>query len=148
MTDDVTCGHCRRPIATAARGWAADKTVLCHTGTLPPVGYPPDCFRLAVIYGHATDGSCCPELAAASALAERMADRAGHAALLRDAAEILQARGHPGDTLLAATLRCAADAFPWEYGVMPTDVDDVMTGLVRTADEIVQRAQMEGGGDD
>lgn len=58
MTDD-TCGHCRRPIVTASRGWAADGTVLCHTGTLPPDADPPDCYRLATIYGHATDGSCC-----------------------------------------------------------------------------------------
>lgn len=59
MTDDVTCGHCRRPIATASRGWAADKTVLCHTGTLPPDAEPPDCYRLVTIYGHSTNGYCC-----------------------------------------------------------------------------------------
>lgn len=72
-------------------------------------------------------------------LAQRMADKAAHPALVLRAAEILQTRGHPGDTLLAATLRCAADALPWRYGVVSPDVDDVMTGLVRTADEIVQQ---------
>jgi len=71
-------------------------------------------------------------------LADRMADKAAHPALLLRAAGILQSRGYSGDRLLAATLRCAADALPWTYGVGTIDVDDVMTGLVRTADEIVQ----------
>lgn len=83
------------------------------------------------------------EYEAARRLAERMSAREEHAALLRDAAEILQGRGVPGDTCLAATLRCAADAFPWRYGAASPDVDDVMTGLVRTADEIVQNDRKE-----
>ena len=137
--NDETCGHCGRPITTAARGWAADGTVLCHTGTVPPDDDPPDCYRLVLIYRHAADGSCCLELAAASGLAQRMADKAGHAALLRAAADILKDRNLPGDACLRTTLLCAADAFPWKYGAMPPNVDDVMTGLVRTADAIVEQ---------
>ena len=56
---EATCGHCGRPITTAARGWAADGTVLCHTGTIPPGNDPPDCFKLCTVYEHAPDGSCC-----------------------------------------------------------------------------------------
>lgn len=59
MTADATCGHCKRPITTASRGIAADGTVLCHTGTIPPRNDPPDCYRLVTIYQHATDGTCC-----------------------------------------------------------------------------------------
>lgn len=59
--NDETCGHCGRPFATAPRGTAADGTVLCHTGTIPPGDDPPDCFRLCTVYQHATDGSCCPD---------------------------------------------------------------------------------------
>ena len=56
---DVTCGHCGRPIMTAARGWAADGTALCHTGTIPPDSEPPDCYRLVTVHGHDADGACC-----------------------------------------------------------------------------------------
>lgn len=72
-----------------------------------------------------------------------MAAKDTHAGTALAAAEILQSRGQAGDTLMAATLRCAADVLPWRYGVMPPEVDDVMTGLVRVADEIVQRARSE-----
>ena len=54
-----TCGHCGRPFESASRGTAADGTVLCHTGTIPPDAEPPDCCRLVTIYGHASDGLCC-----------------------------------------------------------------------------------------
>jgi hypothetical protein len=136
--NEVKCGHCGREMPPHQRAYA-NGIDLCHTGTMPPDAYPPDCYRLVLIYRHAANGSCCPELAAASGLAQRMADKAGHAALLRAAAEILEVRNLPGDACLQTTLLCAADAFPWKYGVMPPDVDDVMTGLVRTADEIVQQ---------
>jgi len=53
------CGHCERPLIGAARGWAADSTLLCHTGTVPPDDDPPDCFRLVTVYQHVADGSCC-----------------------------------------------------------------------------------------
>jgi len=55
----VICGHCDRPITQASRGIAADGTVLCHTGTLPPGNEPQDCYRLVTQYSHAADGSCC-----------------------------------------------------------------------------------------
>jgi hypothetical protein len=56
---EVTCGHCGRPITTASRGWAADGTVLCHTGILTPDAESPDCYRLVTLLHHATDGRCC-----------------------------------------------------------------------------------------
>lgn len=59
MTDEAICGHCHRPITQASRGIAADGTVLCHTGTLPPDAEPADCYRLVTQRGHAVDGSCC-----------------------------------------------------------------------------------------
>lgn len=81
------------------------------------------------------------ELEGARRLYERMAAKETHRAILLNAANILQTRGMPGDTHLATTLRCAADAFPWRYGAVSPDVDDVMTGLVRTADEIVEQSR-------
>jgi hypothetical protein len=57
--EPATCGHCHREITTASRGWAADGTVLCHTGTLPPDGEPMDCYRLVLLHQHAADGTCC-----------------------------------------------------------------------------------------
>lgn len=136
--DDAICGHCGRTIPPYQRAYA-NGIDLCHTGTMPPDADPPDCYRLVTIYQHAANGSCCPELAAASELAQRMADRTSHAALLRAAADMLRDRGLPGDACLRTTVLCAADAFPWKYGVTSPDVDDVITGLVRTADEIVQQ---------
>lgn len=59
MDEPVTCGHCGREITQASRGWAADGTVLCHTGTIPPDAEPPDCYRLVEVYLHQPDGSCC-----------------------------------------------------------------------------------------
>lgn len=56
---EATCGHCGRPITQASRGWAADGTVLCHTGTIPADVEPQDCYRLVTIYRHLTDGTCC-----------------------------------------------------------------------------------------
>lgn len=143
----VKCGHCGREMPPHQRAYA-NGIDLCHTGTMPPDGEPPDCYRLVTIYQHAVNGSCCPELASASGLARRMADKAGHAALLRAAAETLKDRNLPGDACLRTTLLCAADVFPWTYGVMPPGVDDVMTGLVRTADEIEEWRKTAPSGPD
>jgi hypothetical protein len=54
-----TCGHCGQPFPSASRGIAADGTVLCHTGTVPPSDEPQDCHRQVTVYHHATDGLCC-----------------------------------------------------------------------------------------
>jgi hypothetical protein len=54
-----TCGHCGRPITTAARGWAADGTMLCHTGIIPPIAQPMDCYILVTRDGHSATGECC-----------------------------------------------------------------------------------------
>jgi hypothetical protein len=56
---DATCGHCGRPITTAARGWAADGTALCHTGIIPPIAQPMDCYKLVTTWGHQSNGECC-----------------------------------------------------------------------------------------
>lgn len=57
-TTSTTCGHCHAPIANPSRGHAEDGTPLCHTGTLPPICDPPDCYRLVTVYGHRADGLC------------------------------------------------------------------------------------------
>jgi nucleoside-diphosphate-sugar epimerase len=54
----VPCGHCGRPIESAARGMVG-ATWLCHTGMVPASGEPRDCYRLVTVYGHRADGACC-----------------------------------------------------------------------------------------
>ena len=70
MTGDEACGHCGRPITSASRGIAADGTVLCHTGTMPPIAQPMDCYRLVTIQGHQPNGECCRTPAVQWATAE------------------------------------------------------------------------------
>ena len=58
--NEESCGHCGRPITTAARGWAADGTVLCHTGVIPAIApHKMDCYVLVTRDGHPTTGECC-----------------------------------------------------------------------------------------
>lgn len=54
-----TCGHCGRPITQASRGWAADGTMLCHTGIIPAIAQPMDCYKLVTQQGHDPGGACC-----------------------------------------------------------------------------------------